>query len=520
MSTTFSFNTFTPMLSTEQMRNLDSTVKKMGDGEEIQNGYLMMKLAGKALFKFVEQHQKDVLQKSIAIFVGGGNNGGDGLVLAKLLHEENIPCTVFSVVDESKFKNEAKLALEDYKACGGIPLYTNGNIIENDDYTLVVDAMLGLGASGELRSEYANAVLSINSWNTPVIAADVPTGYDSTNHVRTVPCVRADETILFGTPRIDAFVKEGAEVFGKVSIAPLAYPSYTIQEINPNMFLVGNEHIQQLLPKRNEWGEKREMGSALIIAGSQNMTGAAALCTEAALRCGAGLVTLATPKSILPILQSKLNECVFCGLQDENLGNLQPGNTPLLLQKAAQNNAIAIGPGLSTNPSTKETVVEFLSKIDDTSIVIDADAINAVASEISILKAIPSPTILTPHKREYERLFGTPPTTTEGLCAHLQENAKDTNKIILLKGTPTWIATPDGTIYVVPTVNSGMAKGGNGDVLTGIIVSLLAQGVPAVKAAILGALLHKKTGEIVREELGPYSMLPGDIIKNLHKAFR
>lgn len=514
-----SANIFTPLFSTENMKALDKDAKKQADGDEIKNGYALMKLAGKALLDFVVKKLENATRKNVAIFVGGGNNGGDGLVLASLLIEKAIPCTVFSLVSEEKFQNEAKLALEDFKANRGSLIYTEGSLSKNESFTLVVDCMLGIGAHDDLRPEYAKTVEAINSWGIPIIAADVPTGYDSTNHRRTKPCITAQDTILFGMPRLDAYVKEGGEIFGNVHIAPLSYPEHLIQKNARDIYLVEEDIIPKLLPKRDEWGDKRNQGCALIVAGSVNMTGAAALCTRAALRSGAGLVTLAAPKSIIPILQSKMTEPVFYGLSDDGTGLLCPGNIPSLLQKTTHNQALAIGPGLSTEPPVKETVIEYLSKVEDVPTVVDADALNAIASEVSILQAIIAPTILTPHKREYERLFGPLPTTAEDICNHLREKATETNKIILLKGAPTWIAIPNGRIYVVPTTNSGMAKGGCGDVLTGIIVSLLAQGASPEKAAVLGAIIHQKAGRITRKELGPYAMLPSDLIKNLGKAF-
>lgn len=512
-------NIFTPIFSTENMRALDQETKKTKAGDEIETGYALMKLAGKALFEFVVKKLENDSRKNVAIFIGGGNNGGDGLVLATQLIGAGIPCTTFSLVSEDKFRNEAELALKDFKANRGTLVYTEGSLSKNESFTLIVDCMLGIGAHDDLRPEYAKTVNAINSWGIPIIAADVPTGYDSTNHRRTNPCVIAQDTILFGMPRLDAYIKEGGEVFGNVHIAPLNYPEHLIQKNAHDIYLADESLIPKLLPKRNEWNEKRDNGCALIVAGSANMTGAAALCTRAALRSGAGLVTLAAPKSILHVLQTKMTEPVFCGLSDDGTGLLCPGNIPALLQKTVHCQAIAIGPGLSTEPSVKETVIEYLSKVEDIPTVVDADALNAVASEVSILQAIIAPTILTPHKREYERLFGSLPTTAQDICKHLREKATDINKIILLKGAPTWIAIPNGRIYVVPTANSGMAKGGSGDVLTGIIVSLLAQGISPEKATVLGAMLHQKAGKIARKELGPYAMLPSDLVKNLGKAF-
>lgn len=536
------------ILSTEGMRHLDAASKEYfakanknapSEQDVIQCGYTLMKEAGLALFK----HVKDKALEPIAIFVGSGNNGGDGLVLAKLCIQAKIQVSVFCIASTDKFKNEAKLALDDFLKVGG-SLFDFKKITEDpklaslllhDEFKLVVDCMLGNGAKGELRPEFASAVQAINESRLPVIAADAPTGYDSSAHACNEICIHADETLLFGFPRLDAYVKEGGSTFGKTVIAQLNYPTEIVQKFDEKNYLVTEDAIPQLLPKRDEWGDKRNQGSAFIIAGSKDMPGAAALCTEAALRSGAGLVTLAAPQAITPIMQAKLSEPVFCSLADdenregERRGTLQPQHIPTLLHRAKHATAIAIGPGLSTNKGTIQAVLELLPQLNVPT-VIDADALNAIATlnedsptcdgaAIDYLQKLQAPAILTPHVREFARLFGSLPDTSFEIPSRLKAITSSTNKVILLKGAPTYIASPDGSVYVIPTANSGMAKGGSGDVLTGIIVALLSQGLVATEAAVLGALLHQKAGRITREELGAFSMLPSDVIKNLHKAF-
>ena len=545
------------ILSTEGMRHLDAASKEYfakanknapSEQEVIQCGYTLMKEAGLALFK----HVKDKALEPIAIFVGGGNNGGDGLVLAKLCIQAKIQVSVFCITSTDKFRNEAKLALDDFLKVGG-SLFDFKKITEDpkqaslllhDGFKLVVDCMLGNGSKGELRPEFANAVQQIKDSNLPVIAADAPTGYDSSAHACNEVCIHADETLLFGFPRMDAYVKEGGKAFGKTTVAKLSYPKEIVKQFDEKIYLVTEAAIPQLLPKRDEWGDKRNQGSTFIIAGSKDMPGAAALCTEAALRSGAGLVTLATTEAITPIIQAKLSEPVFCSLSDfgkdtVHRGTLRQENISTLLDRAKHASAIAIGPGLSTNFGTVRAVLELLPQFKIPT-VIDADALNAIAmlddaeprcgmvfhDEKSTIQAVTeylhnlqTPAILTPHVREFARLFGELPKSSFDIPKCLRKIATSTNKVILLKGAPTYIASPDGNVYIIPVANSGMAKGGSGDVLTGIIVALLSQGLVATEAAVLGALLHQKAGRITREELGAFSMLPSDVIKNLHKAF-
>lgn len=570
----FSFTELMPVLSTEGMRALDKAAKEALakdirqtdapiEGETraaIEAGYELMKQAGAALFQKVVEvldayRGAGNAPRSVAVFVGGGNNGGDGLVLAKLLIEAGIPCTTYSLAAANKFQNEAKMALEDFALAGGrlvmyspVPesLSQAETALESlpqaprfAGFTLAVDCMLGNGAHGELRELYAAAVRDIAASNIPIVAADAPTGYDSQEHVRREPCTRACETLLFGFPRLDAYTREGGPAFGEASIAPLGYPAGIVEQFNENTFLATESLIPQMLPERDDWGDKRKQGCAMIVAGSGDMPGAAALCTQAALRSGAGLVTLASPEAVMPVLQAKLSEPVFVNLQDiagqdadstdDRATALSPAHIPQILEKAKHNQALAIGPGLGSAECTRDAVIEILPQLN-CPLVIDADALNAIATlnktsaspasgASSFLFSLPAAAILTPHCREFERLFGALPTNDIDIPKLLRDIARNTKKVILLKGAPTFVASPDGRVFIVPAHNSGLAKGGSGDVLTGIITALLAQGLPTCEAAVLGALLHQKAGRIAREKLGAFSMLPSDVIEMLPQAF-
>ncbi len=485
----------------------------------IDAGYALMKMAGIALFRRVCNFLgEDRERKSVAIVIGGGNNGGDGLALASNLIEAGIPCTVYSLAKPETFKDEASLAYEDFEKNGGKLIYISGNLPEKPQFSLVVDCMLGNGASGELRPAFARAVITISDWGIPILAADAPTGYDSAEHHAGLPCIEAEETVLFGLPRLDAYTQEGARVFGKVTVEPLDYPDDLIDKINSGIFLATEKMIPALLPDRDDFGDKRSQGTALIVAGSGNMTGAAALCTKSALRSGAGLVTLATPKALLPALQTKLDEPVFCGIGDATTDKLSIMHLMQLQDATQHQNAIAIGPGLGTDTETQDAIRMFLTGLQ-TPVVVDADAINACGSAFFCMEGGPANTIITPHKREWERNFGPLPSNESFYPEYLRQFATQFKITIVLKGCPTYVAIPDGRIYIIPAHNSGLAKGGAGDVLTGIIVALLSQGVAAAEAAVLGVLLHQKAGRLTRKKMGAFGMLPSDVIEMLPTAF-
>ena len=545
----FSYTELKPVLSTEGMRALDKAAKEAlaGDASAIEAGYGLMKQAGAALFKkmveILDSTSGDA-PRSVAVFVGGGNNGGDGLVLAKLLIEAGIPCTTYSLAAANKFQNEAKMALDDFSQAGGrltmySPVETAPRTPRFADFNLIVDCMLGNGAHGELRELFAAAVCDIGAAGVPVVAADAPTGYDSQAHGRREPCTHALETLMFGFPRLDAYTREGGPVFGNAAVAPLCYPEEIVKQFDEKVYLAEESLIPQMLPERDDWGDKRKQGCAMIVAGSGDMPGAAALCTGAALRSGAGLVTLASPDAIMPVLQAKLSEPVFCNLQDmagqdgdtvdDRATALSPAHIPQILEKAAHNQALAIGPGIGSAECTRDAVIEILPQIKRPA-VIDADALNAITTlnktsaspssgAASFLHGIATAAVLTPHRREFERLFGALPTNDIDIPNQLRDIARHTKKVILLKGAPTFVASPDGRVFIVPAHNSGLAKGGSGDVLTGIITALLAQGLPTCEAAVLGALLHQKAGRIARTKMGASSMLPSDAIDALPQAF-
>ncbi len=485
----------------------------------IDAGYALMKLAGKALFnKVVETLGQNGNEKPVAVIIGGGNNGGDGLALSTLLIQAGIPCTVYSLAKAESFKDEAALAYQDFASNGGELVYIADQLPEAPQYSLIVDCMLGNGASGELRPAFARTVIAMDEWNIPILSADAPTGFDSTEHRAGIPCTEADETLIFGLPRLDALTSEGAKVFGKVTVEPLDYPENLIDKVNSGVFLATEKMIPALLPDRAEFGDKRTQGTAMVIAGSGNMTGAASLCTQAVLRSGAGLVTTATPKALLPVLQAKLDEPIFCGIGDSTTDRLSIMHLMQLQDAAQHQNAIAIGPGLGTDTETQDAIRMFLTGIT-APVVVDADAINACGSAFFCMEGGPANAIITPHKREWERNFGPLPSNESFYPEYLKQFATQFKITIVLKGCPTYIAIPDGRIYIVECHNSGLAKGGSGDVLTGIITALLAQGLATAEAAVLGVLLHQKAGKIAREKWGAFSMLPSDVIKALPQAF-
>lgn len=494
------------ILSANKVQSLDKAEK----GESLEKGYALMKEAGNALFKKIkEKIQKEKTAQGIVyVFVGAGNNGGDGLVVARLLLEQKIPVCVYGMKPSSELKNEAGFAFKDFEKAGGTyELFSEIKMPDLKNATLIVDALLGLGFEGILRSNYQKLVDYLNQSGVPIYSVDCPT----------IP-LQANYTMLMGFARNEIYTEKESVYYGTWEVAPLSYSQKNVEIFSENVYGLIDAEMWRLLPKRNEWGDKRIQGTALIVAGSRGMLGAASLCAKAALRSGIGLLSLAVPASLLPELSVKLDEPVLLPYEDFGSGHLVAENIQEIKKFLKHQKALAIGPGISRHVGIAEVVTSFVSQVS-VPMVLDADALNAFEKNLEALKHHSEEVIITPHEREWERLFGALPNSIEKRDQELREKAKEYNLVIILKGGVSCIAFPDGEIYRVGSPNSGMAKGGSGDVLTGILVALLAQGCSAKEAALLGTWLHSEAGKSARNRLGAFSMLPSDVIQELPNVF-
>lgn len=506
-----------PLVDAFQMRAIDALATSANPDE----GYRLMGLAGKALFRKVMAVVAHPGEASVAIFVGGGNNGGDGLVLARLLQQVKMRHQVYGLIAPDFFKGEAARALADYTAAGGYYHYLESLealFHKEMAFNLVVDAMLGLGQEGSPRGKYADVVQCLNQWKVPVLAVDCPTGFDCQAGVPGDPCLDVRWTLMLGFPRIEAFCIPGGDFFGEPDVAALEYREEVVSRCHAHNFWVPSAAFAKMLPKRNDWGDKRVQGYAAIVAGSQGMAGAAALCTQAALRSGVGMVHVAVPASVLPVIAPGNLEAVFHPLHDKEQGCLEMSHLAVLETLCDRSDALCIGPGLSSQPTARETVRHLLPRIRKP-LVLDADGLNALSGNPALLRQIKAPVVITPHSGEWGRLFGPVPLTPAGTLEAVRAKAMEYGVTIVLKGPPTYIGTPAGETYVVANANSGMAKGGSGDVLAGILVALLAQSLEPVEAALLAVHLHARAGHFAREKHGVWSMQPSDMIAALPAAY-
>ena len=437
----------------------------------------------------------------IVVVCGGGNNGGDGLAIARHLHLKNYDVTVFKMFKDGKLTDNAEINYNAVKKLGIKEI----TCCDFSDYDLIFDCLLGIGIKGEVKEDFSDVIDKINESGKPVISIDVPSGIDADSGKILGNAVKASLTVSMGYGKQGLYTGSGYEYSGKVEIGYISLPKNEAS----SCFLTDDELVKKWTPDFDPLANKGTNGSVLIAAGSVGMTGAAALCASGALRSGAGLVRLAVPKNLNNIMEVKLTEAMTVPLECENYFDEKAAEEFLKLSEKAD--AAAIGPGIGRDEQT----VAFVHRIIRGScvpLVIDADGIYAVSMNINILKEASCAVILTPHPGEFSRLVGySADEINDNRIELSREFAVKYGVTLLLKGPGTVIASPDGEVYINPTGNSGMAKGGSGDVLTGIVVSCLAKGCE--NPAALAAFLHGRAGDRAAEILGKSVMLPSDMLK-------
>jgi hydroxyethylthiazole kinase-like uncharacterized protein yjeF len=505
--------------TTQQIRDIDRrAIREFGIP-----GPVLMENAASAVMGEMEQFFNGLSGVRVGIICGKGNNGGDGLALARRLSIRGVPVRVALLASFSAVSGEAKLNLS-------ILRKTDVEVTQNASSRLVadvaawsdiiVDALLGVGLTTPLKGLYAQAVETINTSGRPVVAIDVPTGVDAdTGDVRGT-AVNADLTVTMALLKRGLVLFPGAHHAGVVRIADIGIPSEVIEKERINVRLVNKGSLLGILGRRALDAHKGDFGHLLVVAGSPGKAGAAAMTAKSALRTGSGLVSVGTPSGIVPIIQQQVFESMCIPVAESIDGTIGLGGEIELLKAAAKMSACAIGPGLSTHYETVGMVRSLLQQIA-TPVVIDADGLNALVGALDILRNTRGPVIMTPHPGEMARLLGISTSDVQkdriGIAADFARRHKVT---LVLKGAGTVIANPDGLIYINTTGNPGMSTGGTGDALTGIIGGLLAQGHTSLQAACLGVYLHGLAGDLAAKEKGEAGMITGDLIDKIPQALQ
>jgi len=507
----------------QQMQEIDArAIKKY----RIPSLALMEKAGGA-----VVQKAKEILGRGlssgdlcIAIVCGTGNNGGDGLVAARHLASEGYQVQVFILGAVNKLKGDAKVNLEKLRPLGLKPVELTGakalNLLKGslEGADLVIDAIFGTGFRGEPDRNCAQVIELINQSHKAVLAIDIPSGVDG----RTGACqigIRAQATVTMGLLKTGLLFYPGREMAGEVEVADIGIPQGAVDEQKGLMEYPDQEAMVSLLPRRGPDAHKGSCGTVLVLAGSAGLTGAAALTSLAALRTGAGMVYLGIPESLNDVMETKLTEVITRPLPETRTRTLSLAAFDKIRNLLSKADVLAIGPGLSTHPETAELVGLVLSQTNIPA-VIDADALNAAAAKPEMLYDIKTSLILTPHYGEMSRLLSREVLQIkEDPLASAQEAAQRFCQTVVLKGAPSVIAFTKEGSWINPTGNAGMATAGSGDVLTGILAGLLAQGLRTAEAAKLGVYLHGLAGDLAAEDYTPYSLIAGDLIDYLPRAF-
>jgi NAD(P)H-hydrate epimerase len=530
------------ILTSQQMREVDRlTVERCGIPYST-----LMETAGARVVEAIIEHGEPINKSVFSVFCGKGNNGGDGAVAARLLWMRGAPIVcvyLFGRIAETKgearinFEIVSQIHEEERKRANFFPRLSIQEITEEEEASyisdgadVVIDALLGTGLTRPAEGLYAKAIETINHRReaATIVSVDIPSGLSSDMGQSIGPHVQADLTVSLTAPKIGNVLAPASEANGKLVIAPIGTPNWLIDEESGYLRLVEEKKIAEWLQtsRRRVDAHKGSVGDVLLIAGSRGKTGAAALSSEAVLRAGAGLVTVATAHSAQPLLVTQArNEVMTEALDETPDGAISIAALDRALQLARKRTVVALGPGLSSTDDSTRGFVREMVEMRNAPMVIDADGLNALAPWPEDLQGSDeAPIVVTPHPGEMARLMesSTGWTTAEIIADRIDVARGFATKhqiVTVLKGSRTIVASPAGEIFVNPTGNAGMATAGSGDVLTGLVAGLIAQRPSEpLEATIAAVYLHGLAGDLAAKKLGMRPLLASDIIANLGEA--
>lgn len=499
----------------EQMQELD---RKAIETYRIP-GILLMENAGRGATEAILASYPDLQKKRAAIIAGKGNNGGDGFVIARQLMQRGIPVKVFLLTDPKSLRGDAETNHYIFYRMKGeiipVPSAMDYQKVkrEVEKADLLIDAIFGTGLDAEVRGYYREVIDHLNTLHKPIVAIDIPSGLNANTGKPLGAAIRASLTVTFGLPKVGLLISPGTDYVGTLKVIDIGIPKNLVEEEKIQAHLIEGEEMKQFLaaPRRPDT-HKGDYGHLLVIAGSVGKTGAAAMVCEAALRMGAGLVTLAVPKSLNAIMEMKLTEVMTEPLPETPKQTLSLRAYNAILRLCENKRAVVIGPGLGTLKET-QSLIHKLIKAIDLPIILDADGLNALATQPKLLPLPNRSIVLTPHPGEMARLIHATVKEVQenriGVCKNFSQSS---HAYLILKGYRSLIVTPRGEIYINPTGNSGMATGGTGDVLSGMIGGLICQGFDILPSLQASVYLHGLAGDELARELGEKSLIATDII--------
>lgn len=484
-------------------------------------GMVLMENAALSVVKEIEKDIDCIKGKKVCLLAGKGNNGGDAFAIARHLYNNGAKVLVFLLAKKNEIKGDAKTNLDILDKMGV-------NVIEILDISdlndakkhlshshLIVDGIFGTGIKGNIPQLISQIINFINEKDIPVISVDIPSGINGETGEILGTCIKAYKTVTFGYAKVGLFVHPAAQYTGETVVADIGIPKNVVDKFDIKNYIIDDETVRKIIPKRYSDSNKGSYGKLLLLTGSRGMTGAGCLAGKAALRSGLGLLYLGVPASLTNVYDSILIESVTLPLEDDDTGYITKGCIESLKEYMAGVDVIALGPGLSTKGDVGDVVFSIVenSKVP---LVIDADGINVISKNIEVLKKSNVPVVLTPHPGEMARLLGTSPEEVQKNRINVARDfSRKWNVITVLKGSRTIVALPDGSIYINTTGNSGMATGGTGDVLTGMIASFICQGAKVHEGAILGVYFHGLCGDNIAKTKGEYGIIAGDLVEEI-----
>ena len=509
------------ILTTDQMRQVEQDCAEAGLPASV-----LMENAGKAVAEEVKRILGNVSQQRVLVMVGPGDNGGDGLVAARHLHDWGFDVSVCLLSErpsnDSSLERVRERDIEVIDAAGGEGLDRFGESLPSAG--AVIDAIFGTSKIRTIRSLFLQALDMVRRAKKKqpglrIIAVDLPSGVDADTGEVDPACLYADDTITLGFPKPGLFSSPGSERVGKVTVVDIGIPAYLVGQVTQaGRELINSEWARSVLPKRPLEANKGSFGKVLVVGGSANYIGAVYLACSGAIRVGAGLVTLATASSLQSILASKLTEITYLPLSEARPGTISAEAARLIQPELNQYNVLLIGCGLGQSQSAIKLVKSLLLKLKPgiSSLVLDADALNILANTPKWWQQLTDDVILTPHPGEMARLAGLSVDMVQSdRGGTAKKFAQEWHKTIVLKGAYTVIAAPGGQSAISRVANPGLASAGTGDVLSGAIAGLVAQGLSLFEAAACGVYLHGEAGEMVKARLGDAGMIASDLLPEL-----
>lgn len=505
--------------TTQQMKSIDRRAVRMFGIP----GPVLMENAASAIMAEMEIYFHGLQDMRVGILCGKGNNGGDGLALARRLRIRGVPVRVALLASFAEVKNEAQVNLSILRKTD-VEIMPNASATAIADAVawadILVDSLFGVGIAKPLKGKFAFAVEQMNASGKPVVSVDLPSGINADTGEIMGSAVRAELTVTMGLLKQGLVLHPGAGYAGKVRIADLGMPPEVVEQEKISTDLLDRGSIWGMINRRDPDAHKGDFGHLMLIAGSPGKAGAAVLAAKGALRSGAGLVSVATPNGLVPVIQSHLAEAMCIPSAESIEGTLGLGSELELVKAAASMSACVLGPGLSTHYETTQVIRNLIQRIT-IPLVIDADALNALVGHLEVLTRAKATVIATPHPGEMGRLLGISSRDVQKDRINIaREFARKYRIVLVLKGAGTVVAIPDGRVFINSTGNPGMATGGTGDVLAGVIGGLLAQGLTAEQAACIGVYLHGLAGDLALKEKGETGMIAGDLIEKISAAMR